>query len=77
MKNRNTNSARIIDMVEVRSRTNLSTTTIWRLRNDGNFPDPVRISANRVGWIEAEIDSWIRQRINHRNADSGMEGADV
>jgi predicted DNA-binding transcriptional regulator AlpA len=43
-------------------RTNVSRTTIWRLEQGGKFPRRRRISINRVGWVEAEVDDWIASR---------------
>lgn len=28
-----------------------------------NFPRPISLGARAVGWVEAEIDEWIEQRI--------------
>jgi prophage regulatory protein len=50
---------RILRENEVRARTGLSRTTRWRLERQGNFPLRRRLSANTVGWVEAEIDEWV------------------
>ena len=38
--------------------------SLWRMVNDPNsdFPRPVRIGPNAVGWFEAEIDAWLDSR---------------
>lgn len=54
--------ARMVRANEVCSRTGLSRTTIWRLVRKGEFPPPRRLSSNAVGWIEEEVDGWIRGR---------------
>ena len=41
----------------------------WRLIQAGKFPKPVKLDA----WLEAEIESWINERIAPRN--SGQEAA--
>lgn len=46
----------------VEARTSLSRTTIWRRVKDGSFPKPIRISANRIAWPEAAVESWIASR---------------
>jgi len=43
-------------------RVGLSRTTIWRLQRRGQFPRQVRLSPNRVGWLESEINAWIAAR---------------
>ncbi|MEM7545376.1 MAG: AlpA family phage regulatory protein [Pseudomonadota bacterium] len=41
---------------------------IARLEKAGTFPRRVQIGPNRVGWIEAEVLDWIRERIDRREA---------
>ena len=43
-------------------KTDLSSTTIWRLEKAGKFPQRVNITDSRVGWIETEIDEWLDKR---------------
>lgn len=33
-----------------------------RMEKAGQFPTRRRIGPNRVGWLEAEIDQWLRSR---------------
>jgi len=54
---------RFIRFAGVRDRTGLSRSTIWRLERRGVFPKHRRLSANAVGWLEAEIDDWVRSRV--------------
>ena len=54
---------RILRMPEVEARTGLSRSTINVLRRQGRFPQPVRVGARALGWIESEIEEWIRERI--------------
>jgi prophage regulatory protein len=35
-----------------------------RLEKQGSFPKRIRVSANRVAWLEGHIDRWIRERAN-------------
>ncbi len=39
--------------------TSLSRMTRWRMRRLGTFPNPVHISAGRVGYPAKAIDEWI------------------
>lgn len=43
--------------------TSLSRATRWRMRRLGTFPDPVHISAGRVGYPVKAIDDWIKSCI--------------
>ncbi|MBY5777780.1 AlpA family phage regulatory protein [Rhizobium brockwellii] len=40
---------------------------IYRLMASGEFPRSVQLSANRVAWLESEIDSWINERVDARD----------
>lgn len=42
--------------------TTLSVPTIWRLRQDGKFPEPEKLSPRRVGWRRHVIEKWISDR---------------
>ena len=55
--------ARIIRFHQVQARTGLSQSTIYRRLAGGSFPKPLSLGARAVGWIESEVDEWIRQRI--------------
>ncbi len=39
---------------------------LWRLERAGKFPRRVKLSPQRVAWIESEIDAWIAARIAAR-----------
>ena len=52
----------ILNVKEVTSRTKLSRVTIWRLENEGKFPQRIRISTKRIGWLEDEVTKWIEKR---------------
>lgn len=49
---------RLLSWDRVRDVTGLSRSTAWRLQQVGDFPEPVRISPNRVGWWESELTAW-------------------
>ncbi len=53
---------------DVQARTGLPCSSLYALMADGAFPHPIQLSANRVGWLEHEIQDWIAQRACHRNA---------
>ena len=47
---------------QVERATGLSRSTIWRLEKSGAFPARRQLSANAVGWLEADIDDWVKSR---------------
>ena len=57
-----TGSIRVLRFRDVRDRTGLSRSTIWRLERRGMFPPHRQISPNAVGWLEDELNDWIRTR---------------
>jgi len=38
---------------------NVSHATLWRMRQREGFPEPVQISAGRVGWLSTAVEEWI------------------
>jgi prophage regulatory protein len=55
---------KLLRFPDVRERTGLSRSTIWRLERQGAFPRHHRISANAVAWIEDDIATWIRSKVS-------------
>ena len=41
---------------------------LYRLIDDGRFPAPIRLSDNRIAFLESEINSWIEARIAERDS---------
>ncbi|WP_240407673.1 AlpA family phage regulatory protein [Halomonas sp. JS92-SW72] len=49
---------------EVLDRCAISSTTLHRLIEAGQFPPAVTITSRRVAWVEHEVENWIACRIN-------------
>jgi prophage regulatory protein len=56
-------SLKLLRFPDVRDRTGLSRSTIWRLERRGVFPKHRRILSNAVAWVEEEVMAWIRSKI--------------
>ena len=54
---------RFLRLPEVMARTGMSRSTIYVRLEQGCLPRPVSLGSRAVGWIEAEVDEWMRQRI--------------
>jgi prophage regulatory protein len=54
---------RILKAKEVAERTSISIPHIRRLARDGKFPEPIPLTENRSGWLEADVDEWISERV--------------
>ena len=60
---------RFLRLAEVLRRIPYSAPHIWRLEQAGKFPRRAHLGANRVAWVEAEIDQWIAERLAAREQD--------
>ncbi|WP_295514971.1 AlpA family phage regulatory protein [uncultured Pseudomonas sp.] len=49
---------------EVVAVTSLSRATIWRLVKASRFPQPVTITAGRIGWRESAVAAWQADPMN-------------
>jgi prophage regulatory protein len=54
---------RILRRKQVEARIGLSRSSIYDAVNAGTFPKPINLGRQSVGWIEAEVDQWLRDRI--------------
>jgi len=53
----------ILRFPEVRKKVSLGKTALYALMREGKFPKPIQLSKRAKGWIEADIDRWIEERI--------------
>ena len=53
---------RVLRPRELAAYIGLSLATIWRLRRAGSLPEPIRLSANCVGWRTSAVDDWLADR---------------
>lgn len=53
----------LIKLPEVKRRTTLSTSEIYRRLEAGTFPKQIKLGAKAVAWLEHEVQAWIDQRI--------------
>ena len=72
---------RLIRKPEVKLRTGLKNTALWRAMKDGKFPKSVRLStttktpnafgkgrdSGAVAWVEAEVEQWIESKMYKRS----------
>ena len=49
---------------EVVERVGLSKSTLWRLERANEFPARRQISRGAVGWLDEEVEAWMRSRPN-------------
>jgi prophage regulatory protein len=63
---------RIIRLDELPQYCGLRRTQIAELIAQGKFPRPVKLSARRKGWLEAELIAWQQERIARRDGAPGQ-----
>lgn len=52
----------LLNRQQVSEVTSLGKTTIYKLIKAGQFPQPRRLSAQRVGWLVEEVKEWAAAR---------------
>jgi len=65
----------IIRKPRVREKTGYSNSTIHRLEKAGLFPRRIKLGPRACGYLESEIDLWIRQRVQE-SRKGGNHGHD-
>lgn len=66
---------RLISLAETCRRCSFSESTLRRLSDAEGFPSPVRISHNRIAFLEAEVTDWITSRPRVKLGDMAPETA--
>ena len=54
---------KILRLPAVKAKTGLSRSTIYARISQGTFPTALNLGPNTVGWLEADIDTWIDKQI--------------
>lgn len=57
---------RLISIKEVMHKTSLARSTIYKYLQQDTFPRSASLGANKVAWLESEVDEWIRERLAQR-----------
>lgn len=55
-------TARVIRINEVAKYVGLHRSTVYRLIDRKEFPAPIRLGPNSVGWLREEVDEWVVTR---------------
>lgn len=61
---------RLLSMEDLRTVKGISYSRphLFRKIKDGTFPRPIKLGENRNAWLETEVDRWIKERIELREA---------
>jgi prophage regulatory protein len=52
-------------------KTALKRSSLYSLIAANEFPQPVKVGARRVAFVESEVNHWIEQRIQQRDGKAG------
>jgi len=58
---------RILPFSEVCQQVGLRKTSVYGLIAEGAFPRPIRLTAQRRGWLSSEVAAWIEARKAERD----------
>ena len=72
---RRTPRTRFLRVSAVEARTGLSRTTIYDWSAEGRFPPAIRLSERVVRWVEAEVEEWIRERMEKSRGEAEVSDA--
>ena len=63
---------KLLSMSELKSVKGISFSRphLFRLIRAKKFPKPIKLGENRNGFVETEIDAWVKQRITERDAQN-------
>ena len=67
----------ILRLPQVCKTTGLGRSMIYQLESERRFPCRVRIGARAVGWVEAEVQSWLAGRIERHRASGPCIAAPI
>lgn len=57
----------ILRIGALENKVQLKHSKIYAMIADGDFPKPIKLGPRAVGWIEGEVDDWLRQRASERD----------
>ena len=55
---------KILRLDNVKSKTGLSRSTIYRLIDEGHFPHQINLGLRAEDWFESEVDNWLDEKIS-------------
>lgn len=61
-------SIKMLRRPAVEATTGLCRSTIYDLMSKGQFPKPIKLTSKAVGWRDADIQQWLKTRIEKTGA---------
>jgi len=53
----------ILRLPKVKTQTGLSRSSIYQRIAEDNFPKQINLGGRAVGWLESDIQNWIKERL--------------
>ena len=62
---------RVLRLAEVKEKTGLARSTIYKYVDMGMFPRPIYLGGRAVAWIDSEVHEWLQERQVERDMRYG------
>jgi prophage regulatory protein len=63
---------KILRLAQVEAKTGLKHSAIYERIADGNFPKPIPLGKQARGFLESEVDAWIRTQAAKRDSRNSV-----
>jgi len=57
------NNYKILRLPEVKTQTGLSRSSIYKRISESKFPKQINLGGRAIGWLESDIQNWIKSRL--------------
>ena len=61
-------NSKFLRLPQVIDRTGYRKTAIFERIQQGDFPQPVKLGPRAIGWLDTEVEEWMRVRLRIRDA---------
>ena len=61
---------RVLKVPQVLEQTGLGRSSLFQAVQEGRFPKQVKIGPRSVGWVEDEVQEWIKERVAERDREA-------
>lgn len=59
-------TGQVLRLPDVISKTGVSRSTIYSMMDAGSFPKSIPLGGHSIGWLEADVDSWIENQVTSK-----------
>jgi prophage regulatory protein len=58
---------RVLRLAALLAVLDISAPTLWRRVKDKSFPQPISLGGRSIGWLQSEVNAWIKARAGLRD----------